>query len=89
MINFTPRPLYPTPTGWTPEPDWMFWGSAKSPTRTTIRSPDRAARNLIAIPTELLRLQTMNLHDARNNPHRMYQTVASPEKNVQNTAKFH
>jgi hypothetical protein len=23
-VNFTPRPLYPTPTEWAPDPDWMF-----------------------------------------------------------------
>jgi hypothetical protein len=88
MVKFTPRPLYPTPNGWAPEPDWTFWRSAKSPARTTIRSPDRPARNLVAIPTEILRLKTMNPHDARNNPHHMYQIVASPQKNVQNTRKI-
>jgi hypothetical protein len=88
MVNFTPRPLYPTPSGWAPELDWMFWRRVKSPSRTTSRSPDRPACNLVAIPTERLRLQTMNLHVARNNPHHMYQTVASPDKTVQNTRKI-
>ena len=58
MVSVTPRPLFtprkdPVPilqeAGWAPGP---VWTGAENLT-TGIRSPDRPARSVVAIPTEL------------------------------------
>ena len=64
-------------TGWIPEPVWPFWRREKYLATAGIRTLDRTARSLVAIPTTLLWF----LHYLNTFQVSIFQSYTVPETN--------